>query len=541
MKTLRALFTKYKYLCFVLAFSLFAVFDLHNYGIPPTHDGEYNVMRAAQFYKVLSEGILWPRWAPDFNNGFGIPIFSYIYPLPAYVSAFLHFLGVGFIDGFKLEMALATILGAIFFYLWAKKYWGMLGGLVSSVFYTFSPHHFVDIYVRGSAGEVLSLGIFPGLLWSYDAFRETREYKFFVLSCLFLCFLVLAHNILALMFFIFFLFYAVFVIVGSKNKKWEIEKLALLIFIALGLSAPFWLPALLETSFVQGLRIYDLTQSFPEIYQLIIPSWGYGLSPNDLANPMSVQIGLANLLAILMSLVFFFYLKNKGLILFFIISFLIVLFLITPYSIWVWKNLPLFSYFQFPWRLLSLEVLIVAFLAGSVASTNKLLAGLLIIIAFSSTFFYAKAATYYPRNDKYYLSRSNFIDGTNSPGDVFNTAWLPKIPKKTKNKIQIISGAGSVNLIKIRSTRYLFYSFLKKDSRIRVNTAYFPGWGIWVDGQVGSIQNDHGLIAVSLPAGKHLVSLSFGSTILQKLSYLYFLSSILLLVLLAQKADIIKR
>jgi len=98
----------------VIIVSIIAVLDLSNYGIPPTHDGEYHVIRFQQFYKVLSEGVLYPRWSPDFNNGFGIPLFNYVYPLPNYMAAIFHALGFGFIDSFKLNMATATIAGAIF-------------------------------------------------------------------------------------------------------------------------------------------------------------------------------------------------------------------------------------------------------------------------------------------------------------------------------------------------------------------------------------------------------------------------------------------
>src|SRR3990167_9703242 len=109
-----ALFTKYKYIIIVVAFALLAVFDLRHFGLPPTHDAEYHVLRFQQFYKVLSEGILYPRWAPDFNNCFGIPLFNYVYPLPNFAAAFFHSLGFGFIDSLKFNMAAATFVGSIF-------------------------------------------------------------------------------------------------------------------------------------------------------------------------------------------------------------------------------------------------------------------------------------------------------------------------------------------------------------------------------------------------------------------------------------------
>ena len=159
----------------VVILSFVAVFDLGKYGLPPTHDAEYHVLRFSQYYKVLSEGNLYPRWAPDFNNGYGIPLFNYVYPLPNYLASILHFFGASYIMSFKLIMVLSTIMGAIFFYLWTKTYWGKTGGVVSAVFYTFAPYHLVDIYVRGSVGEVVALGIFPLLLFVYQKYVITKR------------------------------------------------------------------------------------------------------------------------------------------------------------------------------------------------------------------------------------------------------------------------------------------------------------------------------------------------------------------------------
>ena len=249
----------------VVSFGIIAGFPLLHKGLPPTQDGEYHVVRFSQFYKVLESGILYPRWAPDFNNDFGIPLFNFVYPLPNYIASFFHFLGFSFIDSFKLNMIFASFAGAIFFYLWARLFWRNLGGAVSSIFYTFSPYHLVDIYVRGSVGEVWSLALFPGLLWSFTQFSYKKKPTFFIVSSIFLSLLILSHNILALVFFIFFISYCVLLSIGQKNKRDYFKNLILILFVGLGLSSPFWLPALLESKYTIGLQIFDLKQHFPEI------------------------------------------------------------------------------------------------------------------------------------------------------------------------------------------------------------------------------------------------------------------------------------
>ena len=56
-----------------------------------------------------------------------------------------------------------------------------------------------------------------------------------------------------------------------------------------------------------GLEVYDVFSNFPDLYQLLIPSWGGGFFRDDtFGNQMSVQIGLANLLVVLLGFIAFF-------------------------------------------------------------------------------------------------------------------------------------------------------------------------------------------------------------------------------------------
>ncbi len=140
--------------------------------------------------------------------------------------------------------------------------------------------------------------------------------------------------------------------------------------LGIGLSAVFWLPALWEQDYVAGLRIYNYQENFPELYQLIFPSWGSGFSGGVFGDQMSFQVGGANLLVILLSLWASIKLwqKNDSLLrisLFFLGYFVFIFLLLLKISQPVWQAIPLMSYFQFPWRFLSLEILIASFLAGS--------------------------------------------------------------------------------------------------------------------------------------------------------------------------------
>ncbi len=531
---------------FVVFLSCIAGIALLHPGLPPTHDGEYHIIRFYEFNKTLQGGDLYPRWASDLNKGYGVPLFNYVYPLPNYVASFLHVFGISFIYAFKLSMFLAILLGGIFIYLWTKMFWGSPGGVVSSVFYTFAPYHFLDIYIRGSIGEVWALAFFPAFLWSTTELFQKKKAVFVILSGIFLSLIIFSHNILALMFMPVAISYMTFMIILSKQKLYAIRYSLYAFFLGFGLSAIFWLPALLEIKYVTGLQIYDIKNNFPEFYQLLIPSWGTGFSGGDVQNQMSFQIGIANLGAILGSIAYvYFGIKRKdkdiSVTIFFLIWLAFVLFLMLKNSLFLWEKIVFMHYFQFPWRFLSLVILFCAFLAGSIVRIGKKK-----IVAFTMIFFsvilgigYAKPAFYHYRDDNYYITRSNFIDGTNSPGNLFNTIWFNQELKKQKIIISIKDRKIISTVIK--PTTYTVTLFLKSDSNLTVNTAYFPGWEVFVDGKKTNIFiTNKGLISFFLDQGSHEVKIQFNDTIPRKIGKIITLVFFtgLLFILIRKRNDI---
>ena len=569
----------------VLLFGFISVLSLLPHGLPPTHDGEYHVVRFYEFDKTLRAGDWYPRWAPDLNYGYGVPLFNYVYPLPNYVASLFHLFGISFIDAFKLNMFFATIIGSAFFYLWAKQFWGKMGGVVSSIFYTFSPYHFVEIYIRGSVGEVWALAFFPAFLWAFTRFIESKQKIFLILSSVFLALIIFSHNILALMFFPLAISYALFCIVITKGKKlFTIYYLLFTILLSLGLSSIFWLPAILESNLVKGLEIFDVTRHFPDLYELLVPSWGSGFSGGDSQDHLSFQIGLANLTAVLLSLlsvIFIFIFRHSGpfggesfdgelrtveplrasnrlsrishrvwrfwsphrqlavrsqndgnvnVIIFFLVWFFIVFFLMLKISNPIWENIPFMNYFQFPWRLMSIEILFASFLAGSIFTLKlnwmKLpLFLFLIFLSFSLGIGYAKPAHYFYRDDKYYITRSNFIDGTNSPGDVFNTIWFNQSLKKQSERITIDKGRLESSVIK--PTDHSYFVSVFSESNATINIAYFPNWTAFINGKKITIRKDaNGLISFVVPKGKHLIEVKFQDTLVRTVANFVFLASI---------------
>lgn len=531
-------------LLFVLVLAFFTSLPLFHSGLIPTHDGEYHLIRFYEFDRVLRTGNLYPRWAPDLDFSYGLPLFTYVYPLPNYAASFLHLFGASFLESVKLVMVIATFLGTFFFYFWTKKIWGKLGAVTATTFYLFAPYRFVDIYIRGSVGEVFALSIFPGFLWAYTEFAEKRNSFFLVISSLLLALTIFSHNILGLMFFAFaFCYMMLFICISKKKKSLTLYSL-LIIILSLGLSAIFWMPALLETNFVKGLQIYTITSNFPDVFQLLFPSWGSGFFDSNLGDEMSVQIGLANFLAIALSFVaaFSFWKKKRKelpIVIFSLVWFVILFCFMLSFTTPLWQTIPLIHYFQFPWRLLSLDILLCAFLAGSVVSLkrSKILTGILIAFVIITTYAYTHPAYYMLRDDAYYTSRSNFIDGTNSPGNTFDTIWNSI---HTSRPTTLFNKEENVLLTKIEKknvTEFHATSSSKTSFTQTLNISYFPGWQATIDSKHTKVfPNKNGLLSFYVPQGIHQLTISLQLTLIQALATgITLLSALLCILFLLRK------
>lgn len=521
----------------VIIFAVIAGMTLLHSGLHPTHDGEYHVVRFYEFTNALKDGNYYPRWAKDLNNGYGVPLFNYVYPLPNYGAFLLSLIGVSAIDSFKLEMFGAGIIGAVFFYLFAKEYWGAWGGVISSVFYSYTPYHFVDVYVRGSVGEVLALAFFPGFLWGITNLIKTESFKWVITSCIFLSLVIFSHNIVGLMFFMFGIFYGIFLILKKRrNMKKNTILFSVVILLSLAISSIFWLPALLEQKYVSGLQIYSVSENFPDLFQLLIPSWGTGFSNSLLENQMSFQLGFANIFAVLIGIIVL--IKSwkkpeKNILIFFLFSFFATFFVMTRQSEFAWKMIPYMNYFQFPWRFLSLSMVLTSFLAGSVVLLTKkrIIYIIWILIAFFLSFSYTSVAYFHDRVDSYYIQRSNFIDGTNSPGNMFNTIWMDKDIKKRAKFLSSVGDSATYALEHEKTGSYKLQVKQSQSGPVVLSITYFPGWEVLVNEKPVEIAyNKEGLITFSLPKGSSIVEARFGSTLIRDVAQGLFLVSLAILL-----------
>ncbi len=491
-----------KYFLLVLIALIFASFPLFQPGFLPTHDGEYHIIRFFEFEKMLRAGFLFPRWAPGLNSGYGVPLFNFFYPLPNYIGSLFHILGWSLADSLKLSLAAAYIGAGIFCFQWLKKLFNVQAATVGTIIFAYIPYWFVDIYVRGSTGEVFAI-FFLMLFFACVESNRRLLIGFAVAG------IILSHNILSILFLPFLVSYVLL-----RKRQYIFT-----IVLGVGLATYFWLPALLEREFVAGLNTVNVFDYFPDMYQLFVPSWGTGFSGSGLTgNEMSPQIGLLPILVIFLSL--FIVIKSKMnlkkqlAILFLVVVFLSFFFMLRI-SYPFWKALPVLLYLQYPWRLLSIFLPAVAFLAAYVISwINKIwIQVFLVFFAIILSYQYCRPAMYQQRSDEYYLSRREFTDGTSSLGNSFSTRWATWKENRAESRVEVVTGSVELSDVILKPVSYYFKTNSDSPATIVIHTLYYPGWIVKIDDHDTQINYlDDGIIKFALPSGMHSVSVFFTET-----------------------------
>lgn len=267
-----------------------------------SHDLTHQVVRQIDIDRLLTEGQFPPRWSGNLNNGYGYPLFNFIYPTPAIFGEVFHMLGFDFVESVKAVFLVSMLMGVIGMYLFLNSLFpkNKLGAFLGTMFYLYAPVRFLDIYVSAASGNALALGILPFIFWSIVEISKGKKWAIPVGSISF-ALLVTSHNVTTLMFAPVILAFSIVLILKSKAKPEIIKNICLMLALGVGLSAFFWIPAIFEKKYI----IYDSVlgnfwqNQFPSLMQILHSPWGYGLSHPEAPEPgdLSYQIGLAQIFA----------------------------------------------------------------------------------------------------------------------------------------------------------------------------------------------------------------------------------------------------
>jgi len=531
------------FLMLAVVLSFFSWRSLVRPGYFPMHD-DMQAMRVLQLNKCLRDGQIPCRWVPDMGYGYGYPQFNYYSPLPYYVMEGFHLLGFSILDSVKIGFILSFLLSAVTMFFLGKSLWGNWGGLVSSVFYTYAPYRAMDVYNRGAAGELWSLVFFPLIFWAiYKIFKEERRI-YLVWLAVAAGGLLLAHNISSMIFLPFVACWSLLLL--FIYKKWSVvPKLLLAAVWGIGLAAFFVLPMIFERKFVHTetllMGYFNYLAHFVSWRQLFFSShWGYSssiLGPND---DVSFSLGLLHWLLTPLAVILAFW-KRKDrksllIILFLFGGGLLATFMTHLRSSFIWNNLSVLAWLQFPWRFLVITIFLFSLLAGGVikfASQKKALLSLpliFLVIFLNAGFF--RPARWYDLTDQEKFSGELWEKQLTI--SIFD--YLPifaKMPpdKKAPEEPIFIEGKGEVISYQKGTSWQKGEIEISEKATLRLPFFYFPGWEVYVDDQKTDFSYDNflGLVTFSLSEGKHQIYARLNDTPIRKTSNIVSTISILAL------------
>jgi len=476
---------------------------------------------------LVRQGVLYPRWFPDFGQGHGYPIFNFFPPfgyllteLPALILNDLPL-------AIQVSMASSLIVSGWGMYLLAREIGaGQMASLAVAVFYLYFPYHVQDVYTRGGMPELWAMAWLPWLAWAQLRATRAPSVPRIGIAGLLAAGEIGTHNILAA--FILPTTFALSVVLSPPKRRFVLASLACSASGVL-LATGYWLPAVVEAplTHVKQLAGDWLPDHTFGLDQLLDGTFFAPYGPKVFKmTALEAAIVLALLALILWrGLLSRRRLPEVGLV----GIMLVVLFGLTTWSAPLWMNVPLMGYIQFPWRLLILVGFVAAAMLALAASWHRWawigVGGVAAAIAVASLAqvpdqrFLAP-----PPLDARSLQSQEYgsaLDGvaieseyqprTSSP-DLMKASQGKRLPDDTTSappvQVQELSvGPSSIHAVVSAA----------QPSRIRLQTLLFPGWQARLDDQPWPLRpaTPAGFIEADVPQGSHRLDVAYGGTTLE--------------------------
>jgi hypothetical protein len=508
--------------------------------LPRETDAELHVFRAAELGYALREGILYPRWAPDFYFGYGYPIFNYYAPLTYYLAnLFSLALPGGAVFGVKAVFVLGFLGAGVGAYGLTRRLANERAGVLAAAVYVFAPYVlFTDPHARGALAEFFALAVAPCALWALESLRQEPDRRRLAVAIGLVAALILTHNLMALVFSALILGYLIWWAIWERHTVgWPFLAMGL----GIALAAFFWLPVGLERDAVQlgnlvGPGHFDYHNHFVELRELLSPSPIIDLGAIN--PPYPFNLGLAQwLLAVAGAAAAWRRWRQVG---YWALAGAGAIFLMLPTSVGIWEAIPGMAILQFPWRLLGPAALCLGILAGQstlwidrIAERLRPFAyiGLLLVplIAALPLFSPPGWGDFGPTDQVAMLAfeMSGRALGTTSTGD-YLPIEVDVVPGSTASVIESYQSGGpvdkvnrytlpegaQVDILSHRATSDTFAVSSPEDFTLRLYTFMFDGWRAAIDGEPAPIEvaKPEGFITVRVPAGEHTVRVWLGST-----------------------------
>lgn len=538
---------------FLCAATIPASFGLLQNGFFSSSDGMIHLYRLFELDRAIHAGIFYPRWFPLSGYGYGLPVLNYYSPLCYYLAEFFHLFGAGYITSIKLIIALGFIVAALSMFLFARDLLGTAPAAVAGIAFAYLPYLLSDAYIRGNFPEFLAMSLIPLALFAFHRLFSTQDQKYLFIAAFSFAVVILLHHLTAMLVapiifaYIFFLF--------AMDRDWR-KLLACTgaIAAALGLSAFYWVPAIIDLNlvFVDPASIPRfLVSRLVGFTEFFAPSLAYSYLPQSEA--LLHSAGFPQTLLALCAIVILIATKVLAVpkinsrrivqaetksnlvmhsVFFFLVLFLAI-FMMLNWSAPLWYAIPTLRFMQFPWRWQVLAGVSIAFLIGILVMHIERIANTKlrsIAYALSSLALIALAIINLPVRVFPLTDAQLDLQRSTDPDYVvaqMGWSWTREFVPDTVSEASVIGQRAHAepmdSLLTAPWVRIEDEGLLSRTIRVSteqafalvLHTFFYPGWQAYVDRVPAQSfpSGALGLVAVTVPPGEHLVVFRFEETL----------------------------
>ncbi len=447
-------------------------------------DGEWMIIRLSAFYQSLAEGQFPVRFLGRLNQSYGYPVANFLYPGFLYIGSVIHRIGFSFVDSIKVIVAGSVVGTALALFFGLRQRHKPVSSFIGTLGFLFMPYLLFDLYKRGSVGEILAM-FAAALAWFSMSSRKAWILPWAV------ALLLVSHNSLALLFF--------FLIVGYLLVERMMQYLRPLL-LGVGMSAFFWFPAVYERRYVffDALRIADPSAYFIDVNMLY----------------------LLNIVPIAAAIILFTSRQKRTAsrsLHFFLGTFAAGTLLATPMMSVLWQQPILAKLFQFPYRFLSIGAIAGPWLVAAALERVKQHARLGLCLLFAATWVIpwwitTQAVDPVVREEGYYTTN----EATTTVANEYMPRWVYVAPQqRAERSVEFFLGKGTIAVAAHSTQQIDAVIEAEEQSVIQINTIYYPGWGVQLDGLPAAVdyRNIGGVMRVNVPNGRHHITAEFRETV----------------------------
>src|SRR3989344_5177949 len=287
-------------LILLILISILPLISILRKGTYESGDLSLHAAFAMPFFESLKEGNIVPVWNQYIMNGFGYPLYLFIYPFPYYLTAILHWLGLSFIDSLKVILAASFVGSGLTMYAFVKEELkNNLSAFTASIFFLFAPYHLVDLHFRVAIGENIAFLLLPLCFLLMKKIFTSNTLFWVITFSLSFALLILSHQAIALISLPLLVLYVLFLAIETKEKRSVFHAFVAFI-LGILLSAFFWVPVIVEASFTTLLSksiIY-----YPDFLNFIFSPWRLGFLYQGPYGELSFILGYLHWFIIIFSI-----------------------------------------------------------------------------------------------------------------------------------------------------------------------------------------------------------------------------------------------